>query len=207
MPLSTTKLIRRRCSWGALFSDKEFPGLPNPLHDFFISRARALLERDIDNPTIATVQALAIMSGSEASRSRDSRGWLYISMAAQLAHHLGLHLDAGHYIQPNEMTQQEGNIRSTAFWGTYVIDLAWSYYLGRLTMPVADSNRIPVRTPGQRQLGPPPIWEDYVDDSLGLQTPIKQYVDPVATMWEYQLKLSFAMERLQRALYVHRHPN
>lgn len=118
----------------SMLLSRMFPGLPRPLHDFFISRARAPLERHIGNPTIATVQALEMMSGSEASRGRDSRGWLYNSMAAQLAHHLGLHLDVEHYIQSSEMSRQEGNVRSTAFWGTYVIDLAWSYYLGRLTM-------------------------------------------------------------------------
>ncbi|RJE25240.1 fungal specific transcription factor [Aspergillus sclerotialis] len=194
-------LVNAMCSWGALFTDTEFPGLPSPLHDFFISRARALLERDIDNPTIATVQALAMMSGSEASRSRDSRGWLYDSMAAQLAHHLGLHLDVEHYIQSNDMSRQEGNVRSTAFWGTYVIDLAWSYYLGRLTMPVADVNRVPVRMPDQQKSWPPQFWDNYTNHSMGGHIPVDRYIDPVSTMWEYHLKLCFIMERLQRAFY------
>lgn len=155
------------------------------------------MERDIDHPTIATVQALAIMSGSEASKGRDSRGWLYDSMAAQLAHHLGLHLDVEHYVQSSDMTRQEANARSTAFWGTYVIDTAWSYYLGRLTMPVAGVNRIPVRTPSENQRGPPRYWENYTDENLFC---LQQYVEPLASMWEHQLKLCYIMERLQQAL-------
>lgn len=189
-----------RCSWGALFTDRKVPELPEQLHDFFIARARALLERDIDNPTIATVQALAMMSGSEASRSRDARGWLYDGMASQLALHLGLHLDVEHYVWSGEMTRQEANVRSTAFWGSYVIDLAWSYYLGRLTMPVADVNRIPARTPSQDKTGLPRYWENYTDETAALGTPVQRYIDPVASMWVHHLKLCYIMERLQRTL-------
>lgn len=186
-----------RCSWGALFTDRIIPEIPGSLHDFFILRARALLERDIDNPTIATVQTLAMMSGSEASKGRDSRGWLYDSMAAQLAHHLGLHLDVEHYVRSNDMSRQDANARSTAFWGTYVIDTAWSYYLGRLTMPVAGVNRIPVRTPAENQTGPPRYWEEYTDERM---FSLQRYVEPLASMWEHQLKLCYIMERLQKAL-------
>jgi hypothetical protein len=171
------------------------------LQDLFLSRARALLERDIDNPTIATVQGLAVMSGSEASRSRDSRGWLYIGMASQMGHHLGLHQDVEHYVQSKDMTRQEANVRSTAFWGTYVVDLAWSYYLGRLVMPVADVNRNPVRIPSHSQNGVPRFWENYTDQS-DLKHPPQQYVDPSVSMWEYQLKLCYIMERLQKTLWV-----
>jgi hypothetical protein len=189
--------ILSRCSWGALFTDRMIPDIPGSLHDFFILRARTLLERDIDNPTIATVQALAIMSGSEAGKCRDSRGWLYDSMAAQLAHHLGLHLNVEHYVRSNDMSRQEANMRSTAFWGTYVIDTAWSYYLGRLTMPVAGVNRIPVSTPTENQTGPLCYWEDYTDERMFA---LPQYVEPLAAMWEHQLKLCYIMERLQKAL-------
>ena len=122
-------------------------------------------------------------------------------MAAQLAHHLGLHLDVEHYIQSNEMSRQECNVRSTAFWGTYVIDLAWSYYLGRLTMPVADVNRVPVRIPDQKKSWPPQFWDNYTDQSMGDQIPVDRYIDPISTMWAYHLKLCFIMERLQRAFY------
>lgn len=189
-----------RCTYGAIFTDRVFPELPSPLHDFFISRTRALLERDIDNPTIATVQALAMLSGSEASKNRDSRGWLYIGMASHLAQHFGLHLDVEHYVQSKDISREEANVRSTAFWGTYVIDLAWSYYLGRFIMPVADLNRIPVRTPARNQTAAPCFWENYTDESADFHLPLQRYLEPQAAMWEYQLKLCEIMERLQKTL-------
>jgi hypothetical protein len=140
-----------------------------------------------------------MMSGSEASKGRDSRGWLYDGMAAQLAHHLGLHLDVEHYVQSNDMSCEEANARSTAFWGTYIINTAWSYYLGRLSIPVSGASRIPVRKPTGSHHSPPLYWENYTDQNMFGLT---RYVEPLRAMWEHQLKLCYIMERLQKALYV-----
>lgn len=51
--------------------------LPEPVPEFFSSRAKALLDIEMDSPTVATVQALVVMSASEAAFTRDARGWLY----------------------------------------------------------------------------------------------------------------------------------
>lgn len=51
--------------------------LPEPAPEFFSSRAKALLDIEMDSPTVATVQALVVMSASEAAFTRDARGWLY----------------------------------------------------------------------------------------------------------------------------------
>ncbi|KAJ5368909.1 fungal-specific transcription factor domain-containing protein [Penicillium cataractarum] len=191
-------LVNAMCSWGALFTDRDALQNSVSLHDLFILRARALLDRDIDNPTIATVQALAMMSGSEASKGRDSRGWLYDGMAAQLAHHLGLHLDVEHYVQSNDISREEANARSTAFWGTYIINTAWSYYLGRLSIPISGASRIPVRKPTGNYPRSPLYWENYTDQHMFGLT---RYVEPLPAMWEHQIRLCYIMERLQKAFY------
>jgi len=51
--------------------------VPEPAPEFFSSRAKALLDIEMDSPNVATVQALVIMSASEAAFTRDARGWLY----------------------------------------------------------------------------------------------------------------------------------
>lgn len=51
--------------------------VPEPAAEFFSSRAKALLDIEMDSPTVATVQALVVMSASEAAFTRDARGWLY----------------------------------------------------------------------------------------------------------------------------------
>jgi hypothetical protein len=65
---------------GATFTPRMLHGIPDPATEYFSSRAKALLEVEMDCPTVATVQALVIMSALEAIYTRDARGWLYSGM-------------------------------------------------------------------------------------------------------------------------------
>jgi hypothetical protein len=56
--------------------------IPDSAPEFFSARAKVLLEIEMDGPTVATVQALVIMSALEAAYTRDARGWLYSGKAA-----------------------------------------------------------------------------------------------------------------------------
>lgn len=69
--------IIRSCAIGASLAVGENLGLPEPASEHFSAKAKALLDIEMDSPTIATVQALVIMSASEAASTRDTRGWLY----------------------------------------------------------------------------------------------------------------------------------
>lgn len=66
-----------RCAVGACLTSRTDLGMPEPAAEFFSMRAKTLLEIEMDSPTIATVQALVVMSASEAAFTRDARGWLY----------------------------------------------------------------------------------------------------------------------------------
>ncbi len=66
-----------RCSIGAAFTPRNRPDLPEPLDDFFAARSKALLELEMDSPSLCTVQAMVILSAVEALLTRDARGWLY----------------------------------------------------------------------------------------------------------------------------------
>lgn len=66
-----------RCAVGAALSRRQPCGLPESLAEFFSTRAKALLEVEMDAPSLCTVQALVILSGVEALLTRDARGWLY----------------------------------------------------------------------------------------------------------------------------------
>lgn len=65
------------CAIGASLatSERELGHIPSP--EFFSARAKALLDVEMDSPSVATVQALVIMSATEAAFTRDARGWLY----------------------------------------------------------------------------------------------------------------------------------
>lgn len=68
---------------GAAYEPRYHPNLvtyPRPLSQFFGDRSKALLELEIENPSLATIQTLVIISNYEASGARDTRGWLYSGM-------------------------------------------------------------------------------------------------------------------------------
>lgn len=94
----------------------------------------------MDSPSVATVQALVILSALEAAFTRDARGWLYSGMsvivnvmaegpdtvapgmAVRLSADLGLHLNLNDYIHAGTLTQRDIEVRRTTFWGVFIHD-------------------------------------------------------------------------------------
>lgn len=78
-PLTTIN----RCSLGAAFETRYHPSFvtfPKSLVEHFGDRAKALLEIELDSPSVATVQVLVILSSHEVGNGQDTRGWLYSGM-------------------------------------------------------------------------------------------------------------------------------
>ncbi|KAH8704981.1 putative fungal-specific transcription factor [Talaromyces proteolyticus] len=133
-PFFSEVLTNAMCALGAAFEARYHPTFitfPKSLSEFFADRAKALLEIELDCPCVATVQALVILSSHEAASNRDARGWLYSGMSMRLAFDLGLHLDMTPYVKKGKMTPLEAEVRKVAFWGSYVADHFWGFYLGR----------------------------------------------------------------------------
>ncbi|KAL5592362.1 hypothetical protein FOBRF1_013388 [Fusarium oxysporum] len=101
------------------------------LAEFFADRAKSLLEIELDNPCVATIQTLAVLSSHDISYKRDSRGWLYSGMALRLAFDLGLHVDTTSHVSQGLLSQAEAGLRQEVFWGTYITDTSWGFYLGQ----------------------------------------------------------------------------
>lgn len=97
-----------------------------PMAEFFSSRAKALLEVEMDSPRVATVQALVVLSAHEAAFTRDARGWLYSGMAMRLAVDLGLHMNAETFVTTGVMSRTEADIRRTTYFGVYMLDMCVS---------------------------------------------------------------------------------
>jgi hypothetical protein len=69
-----------RCAIGSAFESRFHPALvtfPKSLIDFLGARVKSLLELELDNPCVATVQALVILSHHEIGNGKDTRGWLF----------------------------------------------------------------------------------------------------------------------------------
>lgn len=50
---------------------------PKTLVEFFADRAKSTLETELDSPSVATIQAMVILSSHEIGNGKEARGWLY----------------------------------------------------------------------------------------------------------------------------------
>lgn len=86
---------------------------------FFKEAKRLILENDEhENPRLATVQALALMSVREAGCGREAKGWVYSGMSFRMAYDLGLNVDSG----SSSRDEQEMDARRITVWGCFLFD-------------------------------------------------------------------------------------
>ncbi|KAJ5106420.1 hypothetical protein N7456_003095 [Penicillium angulare] len=162
-PYYSDALTNAMCCLGAAFEPRYHPTFityPKSLSDFFADRAKILLEIELDSPTVATVQAMVVLSGHDIGCRRDARGWLYSGMAMRLAFDLGLHLDMSTYVANGSISEAEADLRSMVFWGAYTLDHHWGFLLGRpIRMNLED---VTMRKPGLVSRGvEPQRWSPY----------------------------------------------
>ncbi|EEA28237.1 hypothetical protein TMatcc_003440 [Talaromyces marneffei ATCC 18224] len=191
-PFYSEVLTNAMCALGAAFEARYHPTFitfPKSLSEFFADRAKALLEIELDSPCVATVQALAILSSHEAASNRDARGWLYSGMSMRLAYDLGLHLDMATYVQKGSMTPIEAKVRGITFWGSYIADHFWGFYLGRpFRMNAGDvSVSKPASSPTTKEV----TWHAYGMGELlprslehGLRDPADLITQQFVNLWE-----------------------
>ncbi|CVL06386.1 uncharacterized protein FMAN_03715 [Fusarium mangiferae] len=164
-PYYSETLNNATCAIGACLANGEKLKVPEPAAEFFSARAKALLDVEMDSPTVATVQALVIMSATEAASTRDARGWLY-SMATRLSADLGLHLDISNHISNGLLTQRDMKIRQTAFWGVFIHEHMWNLYAGRpwglgvqnITIPMPETESSESNCKEWKSY-PPSVWQ------------------------------------------------
>ena len=86
---------------------------------FFKEAKRLIVENDeFESPSLATVQALALMSVREAGCGREPKGWIYSGMSFRMACDLGLNIDS----MSSQLDEQEIDARRITFWGCFLFD-------------------------------------------------------------------------------------
>jgi hypothetical protein len=189
------------CAIGANLTPRSRQGLPEPVPEFFSHRAKTLLDIEMDSPSVATVQALVIMSASEAAFTRDARGWIYSGMAVRISADLGLHLDLSSHVQAGKLSQHELDVRRTTFWGVFVHDNMWSLYVGRpwginirdisISRPAIELDKTSNK-----------MWRSYYDH-IGVPDSVANppgLYDPVEACADSNISLCTMMRRLSRIL-------
>ncbi|KAK7885116.1 hypothetical protein LTR67_010607 [Exophiala xenobiotica] len=145
---------------GAAYSNSSPSTLPPDPGEFFASRSKAYLDIEMDSPSIATLQALLILSFHEAAQTRDARGWLYSGMAVQLMSDLGLHLSPD---QVPDCTGDVAKLRKNLFWAVNSVDTFWSLYSGRQGLMKNYRHNVSKPTPARNYQ-----WDYYTDETRRL---------------------------------------
>ncbi|CAG8637385.1 4521_t:CDS:2 [Dentiscutata erythropus] len=102
---------------------------PSTAGEEYYNRAREILRNEFEQQTIATVQALLILSVYDRD-STTSVTWLYTGMAIRLAQDMGLHRDSAKW----NFDARQAEIRKRVWWACVISDRLASTSLGR---PVA----------------------------------------------------------------------
>lgn len=104
-------------SWPTARMDSRNPATAGD--HFFKEAKRLILENDEhENPRLATVQALALMSVREAGCGREAKGWVYSGMSFRMAYDLGLNVESGRSIRDD----LEIDARRVTIWGCFLFD-------------------------------------------------------------------------------------
>ena len=88
---------------------------------FFKEAKRQILENDEhEKASLATVQALALMSVREAGCGREGKGWVYSGMSFRMAFDLGLNVDGT--ASGSSLEERELDARRITLWGCFLFD-------------------------------------------------------------------------------------
>lgn len=101
------------------------------LSDVFQEAALEMLQEELENPSVTTVQGLLLLASKESGIGKSSLGWIHSGIASRIAIALGLHLDSVDIKDKKGLSEEEVRVKKTTFWGCYIFDQGWGLYLGR----------------------------------------------------------------------------
>ncbi|KAJ1309214.1 hypothetical protein OPQ81_004883 [Rhizoctonia solani] len=93
-------------------------------------RAEALIMHELGRPTMATMQAVQLMSIFQFGAGRVSVGWSLNGLAVAMSNKMGLHIDSSELVARGIMSRRMGDMRTMAFWGIFVLDRLFSIIMG-----------------------------------------------------------------------------
>ncbi|KAK2836854.1 hypothetical protein FQN49_006657 [Arthroderma sp. PD_2] len=123
--------------------------------------ASKLVDEELKDPQITTVQSLLLLSVVYCAFSQDTKGWVLTGTACRLALDLGLHRDCSTL---SNMSSMDMEARALAFWGCVIFDRLWSLYLGRQYCLRLDGE-VTVPRPAAIETGMPASWEARLADA------------------------------------------
>ncbi|QRW12919.1 Fungal specific transcription factor domain [Ceratobasidium sp. AG-Ba] len=96
----------------------------------FLVRAETKIIEEINNPRVATVQALCIMAVFQMGRAKTPVAWTLNGMAVALSTRLGLHIDTATLVESGAMPRNVQDARDLTFWAVFTLDRIFSTNMG-----------------------------------------------------------------------------
>jgi len=126
-PLLVNTLLSLGCHFTSSPGTREVPSDASTAGDHFFKEAKRLLYEgdELAKPSLATVQALALMSVREAGCAREANGWVYSGMAFRMSCDLGLSFQTPSglvFNRTESFGEEEEDARRVTFWGCFQID-------------------------------------------------------------------------------------
>jgi hypothetical protein len=123
-----------------------------PFRALFAKEAKKYLDSEGEDPTIATVQALSVLSSYHSLAAEHNLGWLYIGLASRVGQArklqrpsvfrgctltnltplpVGINIDSSPLVKTGRLSPVEAHQRDVAFWSCFVQEELWGIYIGR----------------------------------------------------------------------------
>lgn len=99
--------------------------------NLYYEAALQMLPAELETPSITTVQGLLLLASKESGVGKINLGWSHSGLAFRIAIALGLHLDSSKLRRTGLISEEDDAVRYSTFWGCYLFDQGWSFYLGR----------------------------------------------------------------------------
>ncbi|KIW26769.1 uncharacterized protein PV07_06577 [Cladophialophora immunda] len=97
----------------------------------FAMRAKSEIVSELEDPNVATLQGMLLLSDYEMTEGRDRVGWMYCGIACRLIVDLGLHHTWSKNSDQDALNAPGGRFRGSVTLGCFVYETLWSLYLGR----------------------------------------------------------------------------
>ncbi|OAP57393.1 hypothetical protein AYL99_08131 [Fonsecaea erecta] len=101
------------------------------LSSAYAQRAKADLVTELQDPNLATVHGLLLLSDYEMSEGHDRVGWIYCGIACRILVDLGLHKEPIDTTRDADLDPNHAHICASATAGCLVYETLWCFYLGR----------------------------------------------------------------------------
>lgn len=120
-PLLVNAILALACSFSDRPAARTDPSKPETAGDYFFKEAMDL-DRQTDEASLTTVQAIAVMAVREASAGRDHVGYRLSGRCIRMAMELGLHLAEAPGSQAG-LRPTDAEIRKITFWGIFNLEM------------------------------------------------------------------------------------